>query len=110
MNPYAALCDDFGLFAHLNTKLELPSSTETVLHFFGAIQKSFPSMTEFERRERGEYVLEEDRDVGSLRSIALEPRRLVSVHMNPESLEDADRQHERVLEIAPFHLDLSPLN
>jgi hypothetical protein len=30
--------------------------------------------------------------------------------MNPASLEDADRQHERVLDLAPYHLDLSALN
>ena len=110
MNPFSALCDDFGIFTSVNTKLDLPSSSETVLHFFEAIQKSFPQMTEFERREAGEFVLEEDTDEGSLRSVTLEPRRLASVHMNPESLEDADRQHELVLRIAPYHLDLSSLN
>ncbi len=110
MNPYAALCDDFGIFTYLNTKLELPSNSETVLHFFESIQKTFPAMTEFERRESGEFVLEEDREEGSMRSVTLEPRRLASAHMNPDSLEDADRQHERVLEIAPYHLDLSSLN
>src|SRR5580658_6079942 len=110
MNPYAALCDDFGLFAYLNTKLDLPTSSETVVHFFETIQKSFPQMTEFARRENGEFVLEEDRNEGSLRSVTLEPRRLASAHMNPDSLEDADRQHGRVLDIAPFHLDLSRLN
>ncbi len=47
---------------------------------------------------------------GSLRSVTLEPRRLASAHMNPDTLEDADRQHERVLDIAPYHLDLSSLN
>jgi hypothetical protein len=110
MNPYAALCDDFGLFAYLNTKLDLPTGSETVVHFFETIQKSFPQMTEFARRENGEFVLEEDRNEGSLRSVTLESRRLASAHMNPDSLEDADRQHERVLEIAPFHLDLSRIN
>lgn len=110
MNPYAALCDDFGLFTYLNTKLELPSRPETVLHFFEAIRKTFPQMAEFERRENGDFVLEEDRDEGSLRSVTLETKRLASAYMNPPSLEDADRLHERILEIAPYHLDLTPLN
>ena len=35
MNPYTALCDDFGVYVYLNTKMELPSNRETVLHFFG---------------------------------------------------------------------------
>lgn len=62
MNPFAALCDDFGVFAYLNTKLDLPTASETVLHFFEAIQKSFPEMTGFERREDGEFVLEEEQE------------------------------------------------
>lgn len=110
MNPFAAVCDDFGVFAYLNTKLELPTSSETVLHFFEAIQKSFPEMTAFERRESGEFVLEEEQEDGSLRSVTLEPKRLASAHMNPPSLEEADRQHERILDLAPYHLDLSGLN
>jgi hypothetical protein len=110
MNPYASLCDDFGVFAYINTKLDLPNSSETVLHFFEAIRKSLPTMTEFERRESGEFVLEEDQEEGSLRSVSLEARRLASAHMNPDDLEDADRQHERVLSIAPYHLDLTTLN
>ncbi len=110
MNPFASLCDDFGVFAYLNTKLDLPTASETVLHFFEAIQKSFPEMTAFERREGGEFVLEEEQEEGSLRSVTLEARRLASAHMNPQALEEADRQHERVLDLAPYHLDLSSLN
>lgn len=110
MNPYATLCDDFGLFVYLNTKVELPTSSETVLHFFDAVQKAFPELTEFERRESGEYILEEDRDRDSIRSVALDARRLVSAFTNPATLEEADLQHERVLDLAPYHLDLTALN
>jgi hypothetical protein len=60
MNPYTSLCDDFGVYAYLNTKLELPQGREAVLHFFDSLQKTFPKMTEFERRDSGEYVLEEE--------------------------------------------------
>ncbi len=110
MNPYPTLCDDFGIFVYLNTRLDLPATPETVLHFFEAIQKVYPSMTELERRDGGEIVLEEDREQGSCRSIALETRRLASAYLNPPTLEDADQQHERLLELAPFHLDVSGLN
>src|SRR5262249_15097595 len=65
MNPYSSLCDDFGVYVYLNTKMELPSGRETVLHFFDSLQKSFPQMTDFDRRENGEFVLEEDREKGS---------------------------------------------
>jgi hypothetical protein len=110
MNPYTSICDDFGLYVYLNTKVDLPSASETVIHFFDTVQKAFPEMTEFERRESGEFVLEEERDQDSVRSVALDTRRLVSAYSNPTTLEDADQQHERVLDLAPYHLDLSPLN
>src|SRR5947209_9999295 len=110
MNPYTTSCDEFGLFTYLNTRMDLPSGSETVLHFFEALQKSYPRMTEFDRRENGEYVLEEDREQGSYRSAGLETRRLWSGYLNPPTLEDADEQHERILDVAPYHLDLSALN
>jgi hypothetical protein len=109
MNPYTTSCDEFGVFTYLNTRLDLSSNPETVLHFFEAIQKIYPRMTEFERRDNGEYLLEEDREQGSYRSVGLDARRVWSGYMNPSSLEDADEQHERVLEMAPFHLDLGAL-
>jgi len=34
----------------------------------------------------------------------------VSAFSNPATLDDADRQHERVLDLAPYHLDLTALN
>jgi hypothetical protein len=110
MNPYPTLCDDFGVYVYLNTKVDLPSGSETVLHFFDTVQKAFPELTEFERRESGEYVLQEDRDEETVRSVTLDSRRLVSVFNNPATLEEADRQHERVLDLAPYHLDLIGLN
>ena len=45
MNPYGSLCDDFGVYVYLNTKMELPTKRETVLHFFDSIQMTFPKMT-----------------------------------------------------------------
>jgi hypothetical protein len=110
MNPYSSFCDEFGLFVYLNTKVDLPTNTETVLHFFHTVQKAFPELTEFERRESGEYILEEDRDGDHLRSVALDARRLVSAFNNPTTVEEADLQHERILDLAPYHLDLAPLN
>lgn len=110
MNPYSSLCDDFGVFSYLNTKLDLPNGRETVLHFFEALQKSFPQMTDFDRRENGDFALEEERESGSYRWAALETRRLAVGFVNPPTLEDADTTHERVLEVAPYHLDFSALD
>src|SRR5271165_5949630 len=110
MNPYSSLCDDFGVYVYVNTKMELPTRRETVLHFFDSLQKTFPQMTDFDCRESGEYVLEEDREQGSYRWVTLEPRRLCSGFVNPETLEAADSQHERILELAPYHLDFNALD
>jgi hypothetical protein len=106
MNSYASLCDDFGLSVYLHSKLEMPTNRETVLHFFEAVQKAFPTMTDFEKRDNGEYMLEEDRDSGSYRWASLDARRLCTGFVNPPALEDGDAHNERVLEMAPYHLDL----
>ena len=66
MNAYTSLCDDFGIYVYLNTKMQLPSGRETVLHFFDSLQKTFPQMTDFDCRDNGEYVLEENREQGSV--------------------------------------------
>jgi len=110
MNPYSSLCDDFGVYLYLNTKMELPTRRETVLNFFDSLQKTFPTMTDFECRENGEYVLEEDRELGSYRWVTLETKRFCSGFVNPPNLEAADAYHDRILEVAPFHLDFSPLD
>jgi hypothetical protein len=110
MNPYSSLCDDFGVYVYVNTKMELPTRRETVLHFFDSLQKTFPQMTDFDTRENGEYVLEEDREQGSYRWVTLESQRFCSGYVNPPDLESADVQHERVLELAPYHLDFGALD
>ena len=110
MNPYSSLCDDFGVYVYVNTKMELPTRRETVLHFFDSLQKTFPQMTDFDTRESGEFVLEEDREQGSYRWVTLEAQRFCSGYVNPPDLESADIQHERVLELAPYHLDFGALD
>src|SRR5438552_14245910 len=110
MNPYSSLCDDFGVYVYLNSKMELPAGRETVLHFFDSLQKTFPQMTDFDCRENGEYALEEEREQGSYRWVTLEQRRLCSGYMNPPNLEAADTQHERGRVLAPYQLDLSRLD
>lgn len=110
MTPYSSLCDDFGVYVYLNTKMDLPTGRESVLHFFDSLQKTFPQMTDFEVRDNGEYVLEEDREQGSYRWVTLEGRRLSTGYVNPPDLEAADAQHDRILEVAPYYLNFSPLD
>jgi len=110
MNRFDSLCDDFYVNMNLGTEMELPASRETVLHFFERIQKTYPTMRNFYCRDRGDFVLEEDKDGGGYRWCTIEPRRVCSGQVNPESIDEAIRQHELVLELAPYMLSLSPLD
>ena len=54
MNTFASLADDYFVNLNLNTEMQLPASRETVLEFFGRVQKSYPRMRNFYTRESGE--------------------------------------------------------
>jgi hypothetical protein len=114
-DDYSCLCDDFYVDMHINTELDLPTQRDTILSFFERIQKQFPSMCSFYRRENNEYCLEEDRDAGQFRWIALETDRIGSGVVNPSNFEDAYSQDRLVLELAPYmlgvnHLDIDSLD
>ncbi len=110
MNRYSSLCDDFYVNLNLSTEMELPHNRETILHFFERIQKTYPTMRNFYSREKGDFVLEEDKDNGHYRWCTVEARRLCSGQVNPVSLEDVLAQHQLVLELAPYMLSVSPLD
>ncbi len=102
--------DDFYVNVNLTTEMELPSSRDTVLHFFEQMRKAFPDLNNFYTRETGDLVLEGDKELESYRWVAIEPKRLCTGHVNPETLEDAYRQHEVVLGLAPHLLTISLLD
>jgi hypothetical protein len=110
MNRYSSLSDDFYVNMNLSTEMELPTSRETILHFFERVQKTYPAMRNFYCRDRGDFVLEEDKDQGSYRWCTIEPRRVCSGHVNPDSIEASMNQHRLVLELAPYTLSVSPLD
>jgi len=110
MNRYSSLCDDFYINMNLSTEMELPNNRETILHFFERLQKSYPTMRSFYCRDRGDIVLEEDKEQGSYRWCTIESRRVCSGHVNPEDVRSALDQHRLVLELAPYTLSVSPLD
>ncbi len=110
MNGYNEDADDFYVNVNLNTEMDLPTSRDTVLHFFEQMRKGFPELRNFYTRESGDLVLEGDKDAEAYRWVAIEPRRLCSGHVNPISLEDSYRQHEMVLDFAPHLLTISLLD
>jgi len=110
MQRYASYCDDFYVNMNLSTEMELPQNRETVLHYFEQIQKKYPTMRNFYQREKGDFVLEEDKDRGQYRWTTIEPRRLCSGQVNPDHVDEAIGQHRVVLELAPYMLSVSPLD
>jgi hypothetical protein len=108
-NPYAAFCEDFYVNMRLGSQLNLPHNRETLLHLLERMQKNFPGMTRFRKTDNGEYNLEEDRGSQSYRWMSLEAKRLSSGHVNPSSVEEALNVHQLLLEMAPHHLGLSPI-
>lgn len=110
MNPYSSLCDDFYINLNLSTEMELPANRETVLHFFERLQKNYPTMRNFYCRERGDFVLEEDKDQGAYRWCSIEPRRICSGQVNPEAVAEPMDQHRLILELVPYMLSISPLD
>ena len=110
MNRYQSVSDDFYINMNLSTEMELPSSRETVLHYFERIQKKYPAMRKFYCRDKRDFVLEEDKERGQYRWATVEPRRVCSGQVNPPTLDSALEQHRLVLELAPFMLSVSPLD
>lgn len=110
MESYCSLADDYYVNMNLSTEMELSGSRETVLHFAEQLQKKYPGMRNFYGRDKGDFVLEEDKDGGNYRWCSLEARRICSGYVNPSSIEDALDQHHHVLESAPYVLSVSPLD
>jgi hypothetical protein len=95
---------------YVNTELDLPTQRDTILAFFERIQKQFPGMGCFYRREDNEYCLEEERNTGRYRWVALEVDRIGSGVVNPSSCEEAYSQDRLVLELIPYMLGVSHLD
>ena len=106
---YGALCNDFYVNAKLAVKMDMPSDRETILHFLDRVRRSHPAMNRF-RRYDGELALESARSEAEYRWIAMRRNSLRSGHVNPDSLDAAGEYHRGLLELAPYHLTLSPLD
>ena len=107
-NPFSAFCDDFYVNLRLGSQMTLPHSRETILHFFESVQKQYPEMTRF-RRNEGNLSLEEERNKEGYRWLTVESKRLSCGYVNPPSLDESIKLHQFILELAPFHLGISPL-
>ncbi len=109
-NAYSSLCDDFFLDMFVNTELDLPVQRDTILAFFERIQKQYPAMGCFSRRESSEYCLEEDRRSGQYRWVSLEQDRVGSGIVNPSDLAEVYAQDKFILGLVPYMLGISHLD
>jgi len=110
MSGFGTYCEDFYLNMNLGTEMDVPQGRETMMHFFEQVQRRYPQMQHFYGREKGEFVLEEEKGQGPYRWVSVEPRRINSGFVNPENLDDAIQQHRTVLELVPYELSISPLD
>jgi len=110
MSRFNTFSDDYYVNTNLNTEMDLPSNRESVLTFFEQVRKRYPEMKNFYSREANEFVLEEDKDRGQYRWVTVEPKRILSGHVNPDSIEEAISQHRCILDICPYFLSASPLD
>jgi hypothetical protein len=110
MTSYSSLADDYYVNLNLSTEMELAGSRETILHYFEQMQRKFPQMRNFYARDKGDFVLEEDKDRGSYRWCSIENRRICSGYVNPPTVEEALEQHSHAMELAPYGLSISTLD
>ncbi len=106
---YGALCTDFYVNMKLVLKMDLPSDRETILHFFDLVRRALPTMTRF-RRYEGELALESSRRDAEYKWLSLRRTSLRTGHVNPDEMKDAYKFHKLMLEFAPHHLTISPLD
>ncbi len=83
MTSYHSLADDYYVSMNLSTEMELSGSREAILHYFEQMQKKFPEMRNFYARDKGDFVLEADKERGSYRWCSVETRRICSGYVNP---------------------------
>ncbi len=107
---FGGIADNFFVNLSLQTTLALPTTRETVLHFFEAVRKQFASMATFYQRETGEFVLEGDRDSGSYRWLELQAHRLSAGFFDPPQLNDAYEMHAWLLDRSVYYLGVSGLD
>ncbi len=130
---YGAICSDFIFETKITVKMPLPSERDTVMHFFERVKKSVPTMDRF-RKFDGELILETARnmedessaDLGGFeapnadagthaddapyRWVSLRERTLRCGIVNPETIEEALKQHDLIVKNAPHFLGISPLD
>lgn len=106
---YKALCSDHYVNQRLNLKMDLPLRRDTALSLLDRIRRDFPWMNVF-KRYQNELALESAAGHERQQWVALRKTSIRSGSVNPDTAEDALALHKVVLEVAPYYLDISPLD
>jgi hypothetical protein len=110
MFDFSNAADDFFVNVNLQTNLALPTNRETLLQFYEAIQREFPSMTLLYQRESGESVLEANREQGQYLWMEMHNNRLTAGNFNPQAGDDIYKLHHWLLEHSVYFLGISGLD
>ena len=106
---FGALCSDFYVNQKVALKMDLPAGREPVLELFDRVRRSFPRMDRFRRFEE-ELALESPEGEAQYSWLSLNGNSIRSGWVNPETVPDAYRLHQLVLELMPFYLTVSPID
>ncbi|TVQ53087.1 MAG: hypothetical protein EA377_08810 [Phycisphaerales bacterium] len=106
---FGALCSDFYVNQKVALKMDLPAGREPVLELFDRVRRSFPRMDRFRRFEE-ELALESAEGDAQYSWLSLNGNSIRSGWVNPETVHDAYRLHQLVLELMPFYLTVSPID
>ncbi|MCP4375734.1 MAG: hypothetical protein GY794_06110 [bacterium] len=110
MLDFSSAADDFFVNVNLQTNLALPTNRETLLQFYEAIQREFPSMTQLYQRETGESVLEANREEGHYLWMELHNNRLTAGNFNPRAIDEIFHLHHWLLKHSVYFLGIGGLD
>lgn len=106
---FGALCTDFSVSHKLALKMDLPYDRETILHLFDRVRKSVPAMDRFHPYD-DELALESSRRDRDYRVLSIRQTSIRSGISNPDTMEQAYDFHSLIMQLAPYHLTISPLD
>jgi hypothetical protein len=110
-NSYGALCDEFYINMRLGTQMKLATDRATIVAFFERMQRLYPQMINFHQDQKhGESSIEESREGNAYRWLSVEPQRVSSGYLNPDSPQDAYKYNRSVLETVPYYMAVSPVD
>jgi hypothetical protein len=110
-SSFQAICSEFSVSVGVQTLLSLRPDREAVLGFLDQLRRQYPGMTQLRRGSRDSLSLAETPgDASGGRWLRLEEYALRCGFKSPPGADKTDEYFRRVLESAPYHLTISPID